>query len=250
MTNSVFDDNQNGQPAKVETNVQANSNSADDTYNQLVGEGKKFKDNEALAKSKVESDAFIETLKAELKASREGSITKEEVDQRLNEFTTKLNEQNKPNASRSQTDSALDADKIAEIVRNTITSTEQVKTAQQNITAAEKAIVAKYGDKTKEFLDSKAAELGMTRADFKDISAKSPSALLKIVGLDAPATANTGVTKGSVNTQASFNNTNPSADTWEYYQTLRKANPSKYYDSAIQLEIEQKVATGRLVLPN
>src|SRR5688572_12541162 len=44
---------------------------------QLVGEGKKFADAEALAKCKAESDAFIETLK------REQAELRRELDTRL-----------------------------------------------------------------------------------------------------------------------------------------------------------------------
>lgn len=248
MTNSLFDETTPETIPPVVTTQQAPSNNAEDLVNQLVGEGKKFKTIQDLAKAKLESDSFIERITQENKELREGTVSKADIDAKFDAFLTKLNEQKKAPDSREQTVPALDADKIADIVRNTITRTEQESTAAKNVQAANEKVIAKYGDKAGEFIEKKAAELGMTKQDLKTISAKSPNAFFTIVGLDlkAAAPAGSGFNQGSVNTESKFNNSNISADTWEYYSNLRRQAPDKYWEPAIQNEIFEKVKTGKL----
>src|SRR6266853_6356138 len=61
-------------------------------YDDLVGEGKKFKDPEALARSKIESDRFIANL------LREQSEMRETLNKRINEeeFLNRLEQFSKP----------------------------------------------------------------------------------------------------------------------------------------------------------
>lgn len=248
MTNTnLFDDTESGTTPLSETINKELSNGAEDPVTLLVGEGKKYKTVTDLAKAKLEADTFIDTLKTENRDLREKSIPKEDVDKKLNDFLTKFQEQNKATGSREQTAPELDSSKIAEIVRNQITLTEQERTAAQNIKAAQDKIEGKYGEKAKEFLDKRAEELGMTRADFKTLSAKSPSALMKILGIDAAqATPSNGVNQGSVNTESKFNTNNLSPDSWDYYHNIRRQNPTLYYSSAIQTEIFNKTRDGKL----
>lgn len=169
------------------TNVPATEGSANPLAD-LVGDGKKFKTVEDLAKGKAESDAYIEQLKRETAALREelkkATLTDEQLEGLRNEIKT-LREA-KPQGSRDDTNPALTVDSIKSLVAETITKTELNRTAQQNVLEANSAVVKQFGtlENAAAAVKAKAAEIGMSMEALRDIAAKSPTAFLKIVGVD------------------------------------------------------------------
>lgn len=220
------------------------------TVADLVGEGKKFKTVEDLARGKVEADAFIERLKQEnataLEAARNSALADEKLDVLRKEIAT-LKAAN-PQSSREPTSPALTPDSIKTLVSEAITQTERNRTAQQNINAANDQMVKTLGslENAANAVKAKASEVGMTLEALKDIAAKSPSAFLKIMGQEValsrePLDPTRVVRENTPNLTPNA----PTAGTKAYFDNILKTQGrGVYFTPRIQQEIWKAVQAG------
>jgi len=208
-------------------------------YDMLVGEGKKFEGQEALAKGKYESDTYIEQLQSELKGLRTELDTRvaaeESVDRLMQERQSTQQREEVPASSpqMSQQD-------ITELVKQTLVTTRTAETEQNNIDEADKALEVRFGDKRAEWLTSKAAELGVGRDFLQSIAATSPSLFYTTVGLDKAPAGQGNTSAGSINTEAL--NANPVSTgavpgTMKHYEAMRKENPRSFWQPHIQQQL-------------
>ena len=227
---SIFEEGAEDQQAQNETPASL--------YETLVGEGKKFKTPEDLAKAKIESDRFIEQLKEEPKQLREDLNRLVEETRLLKEIATRNNgaplaqqEQKTPDSSSPEID--LDAR-----IRETLKRTAEEGKRLDNINQVNDAMVQTYGslDKAKEVLKQKAAELGVGAEFLQDVAARSPKAFFQTVGITEVARAQQTSSSSTVNT-AAMGNTGVKTNTYKWYQQLRKDNPSMYHSPKIQTQM-------------
>ncbi len=159
-----------------------------DAYNALVGEGKRFSDNETLAKSKIESDRFIERLKAEQAQLRQELATRikyEEFLDRLN--TPRSNEEPQAPAEPDRNSAPMNLDEIERRLEQKLNQREQDQRKAANLEIAKakltEALGPNYGSKIKQ----RATELEVSEAFLNDLAANNPKAFLKLVGVgEAP----------------------------------------------------------------
>lgn len=232
----------NSDNAGANQNIFGESPSANDTtpdaVSQLVGEGKKFSDIEALAKGKMESDAFIERLKAEaeeMRAEIANRPTKEEI----------LDMVRATQGESGNTNAGLDEDAVRKLIETSVpTAVEQAseaKTRKANLDASIQKMVAKHGESASQAIVTKAQELGVTVDYLKDMASKSPALFDKTMGLaDAsPKPASNATPQGSVNTEAQGSQGVQAGapGTWSYFENLRKSDPKTYFSAKVQNEI-------------
>jgi hypothetical protein len=214
---------------------------------QLVGEGKKFKDHEALAKAKLESDMFIK------KIQDENAKLREELDERLK--VSKVLEEIKKGSGNHSGDAdkadanqhLLDEDKINTLVEKKLNETVQKNTAKQNVLEADRLIVEKLGSREAalKFITEKAKDMGVDGAWLMNVASTNPKALYAVLGLNdltdkKQDTQTVAKQTSSVNTsQREYAPTggNMKPGTKEYFDNIRKTNPSLYYKPEIQNEI-------------
>jgi hypothetical protein len=232
-TESVFDET-TPLASATPTPVTPADGTENPTFNSLVGEGKKFKDIEALAKSKLEADTFINRLTDEAKELRkdlESRIRAEEAIESL--------KQERLDKAPSK---SVDAKELTKVVTETIAQVERDKMALTNIREANSYLIDKLGSKeqAEAFVSKKATELGVPMDWLKDMAARSPKALYNTLGVDVPVAAPiAGVTQGDINTVArsvSVPSTSGKVSK-EAYDKLRKEKPSEYWSTKIQNEI-------------
>jgi hypothetical protein len=210
-----------------------------DTLESLVGEGKKFKTNEDLAKAKLESDTFINRLieeKKELQRDLEARLRTEEAIEALN--------QKKPNGDPKAPPAESD---IKRMVENTLDEVERGKVAKANLGQANAHLIDKFGGKAEAeaFLLQKSEELGVPMDWLKDMAARSPKALYNTLGIDTPVAASPkGSVKGDVNTEAKKAITPPKANSKEAYDELRRKSPNVYWSTKVQQEIFEATKQG------
>ena len=206
---------------------------------QLVGENKKFKDVESLAKGKLEADRHIAEITKTLNELRE-EVSKQDYAKDLlaklqdkGAGTGTVNSVTGNNAGNSATGNTNpNASEIEALVEQLMTKKEQSRTVEQNIAVANEAVIAQFGDKSAEVVKAKASELGMSVERLKEIAAESPSAFLQLIGVTAQKRTDTVAPKSSIRTEA-LSNTNTDR-TFEYYQKMRKENKSLYYSPKVQ----------------
>jgi hypothetical protein len=210
----------------------------------LVGEGRKFKDVEALAKGKLESDQFIERITNENAAMRKDM----EALQLLVKDT--LGARGNQPAPSQPTGASVDPSDLSELIRNEITQTRQKEAAQSNLVEADRVLVAHYGTKeqAQKAITEKARELGMPVSWMTESAARNPKALYTLLGLGEPTKQPvTPSSKPTVNTDAAnFAPTGAGSKvgTKEYYDAMRRENPSLYWNPRTQQEIHKKALEG------
>ena len=214
------------------------------TVDALVGEGKKYKSIEDLAKAKAEADAFIEQIKSENSNMREdlGRLQAEvekgkSLDEALDSIKRDL-------AEGKETTPALDEETLAKIIDSRLDSRTTEEKMAANKRVVDTALIKRFGEaaKAEAYIASKALELGTTVGELRSMSAKNPEMFFRVTGIETNSQeGNHGTPAGSQhNSEAlekKMGDKAPQHGTWEYYQNLRRTNPKAYYDPKIQNEI-------------
>lgn len=216
----------------------------------LVGEGKKFKTADDLAKGKVESDRFVEDLKRQIndmKTSMDNQdLAKTELEALKNEIKT-LRE--RASQSRDNTSPALSESQLRALVESTVTNLEGTKTANQNVIEANTRLVKHFGtlEKAQVAVKTKASELGVSIDFLKEAAAKSPDAFVNILGITVTKPDQGLVVNNSVNTEAAggSNNGQLKEGTKEYFDNVLKTKGrSHYFSTEVQQQIWKAVKAG------
>lgn len=229
----------------------------DSYFTALVGEGKKFKDPEALAKGKAESDAFILQLQQELAALRQDVTARANLEEIIHDLKKsqqapasnpgspgQANEDDKTGAS------APSLEDIKRLVTQELTSTQKQLQAEQNIRASEQELTKVWGNQTRSKLDARAKELGVSLEFLKSIAATTPKAFLEMVGATqqvSPLVDNVAPPRSTLSPSPSTSApmTIGTHKTEAYYKKLRKDNPSLYWSSEVQVqEMGDAIALG------
>lgn len=207
---------------------------------QLVGEGKKFKDLESLAKGKLEADRHIGEITKTLDELR-AELAKQDYAKSLLEQMSKGSEAGaeqpppvttSPSKTENTTQSASD---IESLVEKVITEKERNRTVTQNITIVGEQLEKQFGDKAAQILKTKSGELNISIDRLKEIAAESPTAFFQLIGVNSNNNnkGNTQtVTTSSIRSE-NFNSNSQDRD-FDYYQKLRKENRSLYYSPKVQ----------------
>lgn len=206
----------------------------------LVGEGKKFKTLEDLAKGKLESDKYIEELTAKV-TSLEASTAEQDHAKSLLEKIEEMGkaQESTPPAQQVESnkeDATLSSeDELKRLVAEELERKSKETIAERNRAAADAAMRAKFGDKAQEQLKSVASNMGLSVEFLKSTAETSPDAFAKLVGLDAVKT-NTSSAPVTETRSEGMSTTTGTKD-WAYYTKMRKENPTAYRSPAIQAEI-------------
>lgn len=186
----------------------ANTNAYTDLLKQIVnekGEQKYSTIEDALVGLKHAQD-FIPKLKEEKRKEEEELEMLRKEMQRLaylEDTVTQLTEKQKE--SHTQTTPTLTEADIATLVQQTLTKTQQAELQKRNISTVVEKITAQFGDQAEKVFYEKANEMGMTVEEMNALAAKTPKAVLTMLGVsDAGAHKQPkfSPTSSSVNTTA------------------------------------------------
>lgn len=213
---------------------------------ELVGDGKKFKDVDALARGKAESDAFIENLKQEQKNLREDYqrlLEEKKTQARLEDIIDKLSKsQEKPNENpadtsgenRGDTKTVLDPEKINSLIESKISETRSRERAEANLKLVKEKLSETYGNKYPEALRETTEKLGLSTEQVEQIAASSPQTILRLMDNNNEK-IDVVPPRGSVNSTG-FGSKKPEVKNYSYYEKLRQEQPEKYNTPQIQQE--------------
>ena len=208
-TSSIFD-NQGNPSVTPNTNNGQGSNLPGsqnaDPVTTLLGSIKnekgeqKYKSLEDALVALQHSQTYIPQLTAKLtEREQELANAKKEADKiaELERSIQALTQQNVP-GSESQSTPALSEEAIAAIVSKTLTRTQLEALQQQNLQTVITSMKTVYGDKAEEVFYGRAKDLGMTVQEFNALAAKTPKAVLDLIGVKA-APAASSAPQSSVN---------------------------------------------------
>jgi hypothetical protein len=223
---------------------QQQSQAASDTGTHLatlVGDARKYKTAEDLAKAYINIDEFAERLKgenADLRARLNESKTVQDVLDRLN-AEERQSAQDQSAHKTDSTQSSLSASDVAAIVKDTLTGLETQRSQQDNLRRADAEMRKLFGDKAPEVFNQ-AATTPELRKSLMALAAVSPEKFVAVFhqpqvsgsqvdSTNRGAPPNPGPTGGREN--------DPGCK--EYYNNLRRTDPRAYYSQHIQLQMTQ-----------
>lgn len=226
-----------------EQNDDANQE-ADAILQTLVGEGKKFKSVNDLARSVVHKDLHIQRIEEENRALRQATAETKTVDQILKA----LNASN--GSGNTVPDKVLDnqnvdvnnapAASVEEVSKKVLEALEAktaAQTQQNNLSQVKQALIRQFGADYANVLKAKAEELGMDTDTVDMMARKTPKALFSLLGVQA--TPSVSPTPNQVTRTESLAR-GGSEKTFSYYEKIRKTDPKRYESRQIQNEIMQE----------
>lgn len=220
----------------------------ENAYETLVGEDKKYKDNESLAKSKLHSDRHIAILEkelAELREANQKATTLEEVKtQILSQIKPTEVPPSHPDAQPDDqpdakvTDSDLEAKIAALLVKK-----EAEAQAGMNRKKVQDTLRDKFGSDAQLVLNQKAQELGVSLDYLAGVANDSPSAFFRLVGVDVSQPTPTPSAPRSTTSVAPANNSRVA-----YWDNMKKTNPMEYFNKANTALRHKEMMRGDLPL--
>lgn len=207
----------------------------------LVGEGKKFKDVESLAKAKLEADSFIGKLTdetAKLRAELEKRMTLEE---QLAALTR--GEGGQPGGGQpapgqgNQPPTNTSVPDVEALLDKKLRERSEQERRQANIRQVDELLLKHYGDANK----AKAAVLEFNSTlgiNLTDLAASSPAAVAKLIGGSSGSGSGLPAERGTVNVGG---NMSGEVRNKAYYDKLRSemGNARFYADRKLQVQIHK-----------
>jgi hypothetical protein len=211
--------------------------SAELGLNDLVGEGRKYKTPDDLAKAYANVEGHAKTLERE----------NAEIRARLDVIEANPNPPNEDNRGREPAGNEDNrqpppnqapkpsGDEFRSQIRDEVKALNEAERVTANIEAAAKRMVEVYGDtaKANEAVTRRAAELGVSVDWLKDSAGRSPSAFYATMGISQGSSHSTPASGGNVRMDSS----SPNVKNFEYYDKIRKENPKLYFSTATQTEM-------------
>lgn len=231
-------------------------------YDELVGEGKKFSTPEDLARGKAESDAFIAQLQreqAELREDLKQRQTMQEVVDQLNQRGQEQRQEeliNQNNSGEQSSENAFSQEDVAKIIEEELRKRDSATAAQtaeqrraDNFKTVSEELRRQFGNNYPAELKKRAEEAGLDPAFVNEAAHSDPASFYRMLGVTpAQRSQNTQVSPpaSSVNSGARVPNT--SNRDKNYYDRLRRENPTAYFSPSVQREMFDKLKAGTLSL--
>lgn len=228
--------------------VQATTTDLDVDYlSQLVGQGKPYSDDKALAKAKAHGDIHIQTLESELKTLRDDLKARQTMEQLMDKISSaaasksKEPEQKVPELT-SDSKPSLNAEQISDLVRQTLTRSQEQDLRTTNLNSIRETLLSSWGPNFVSQIERKAKELQVSHAFLDNLAATSPEAFKKLVGLTV---SNEEVSRKSDAPPRSSINTSNMQPTLgknkQFYTDMRRKDPSTYWSQKVQDELFKQV---------
>lgn len=208
-------------------------------FEDLVGEGKKYADQPAVAKALTEKDAFIARLLEEARRRDEdikAAANTKAFEDRINAIEqAQLAERREPlpreAAPAPQATPQLDEEAVFALMEKR----EQASARSRNLINVKDKLTEVYGAEFPNRVKARAAELNISLGQLNAMAAETPQAFFALIGLNEQRPVDHTAPPATRHNTASFapevgkkNNA--------YYQNLRKTNPALYWTPAVQME--------------
>ncbi len=194
---------------------------------ELVGEGRKFKSPEDLAKGKFYADQAIDVLKQRLQEAQNELQNRKSLEDFMTEMKT-LKTPVEPEYRVSP-----DAPKPVEVdiesqFEQLFAKREAKQRMESNRDKVTRVLNDHFGDQAKVAINRKAQELGMSLQDLQDLAFRSPSALFNLLGVSEVPRDRVAPTVPVSTTSTYGSQVNTGMRGRKYYDNLKKTNPKLY----------------------
>jgi len=213
-----------------------------DYLQELVGENRKFKDVQALARGKAEADAYIQSLTMRMDELRTDYLSlRDEVNKRAT--VEELIDQMKQPASRDEPITKAtepqtykpDPKEIDNLIESKLSQREKQRQETDNINQVRNRLKERFGTQFQDKFQQHLEELGLDIDSINVLASRSPKAALRTLGLDQPDFKPDSF--GAPKSQTTFKPNPPEKRTWSWYQKLKQTNPAEYRSAKINVQM-------------
>lgn len=220
-----------------------------DYLQELVGDGKKFKTPQDLARGKYEADNYVKTLTMKLDEMR-ADYMKLDADYKarakLEDLIDQLNKAPKQPLSNEQPIvndvkmPEIDPKHIETLIDSQIKKNKILDRETDNFNKVKDKLRERFGVNYQTTLSEQIDSLGLTVDDMNALAKKSPTAFFKTLGMDQPVQTEGFQTPPRTNLRNdSFLPKGGPKRTWSYYQDLKKKDRNLYYDPKTNIQMEK-----------
>jgi hypothetical protein len=174
----------------------------------------------------------------------------------LKQFQKVSTQPTEENPTRQPENSASgDQTDLAKRVKEVIEQDRADTTRRANQSAVQERLLELYGtlEKASQVVRAKALELGVPVSFMEDIALRSPKAFFSQLGVQEPPANQrpNAPSRGSVNTEAlgQYAGT-PKEGSYEFFEQIRKNNPTLYWDAKTQSRIHRAAMDGTYSVPD
>jgi hypothetical protein len=215
-----------------------NETTVEPKFEDIVGEGKKYADQDAAAKAIIEKDKFIARLleeKRRIEEDHRAALNTQAFEDRIKALEAAKMTEREPQAplpvSQPQT-APVDEDAVLALLEKR----EQAQKRTRNLMDVKDKLINVYGEDYPNRVKARAQELNISMDRLNAMAAETPTAFYALIGLGNERTPdNVAPPATRQNTAAAFA---PNTDRKNnaYYSNLRKTNPNVYYSPKVQME--------------
>ena len=207
----------------------------------LVGDGKKFVDQEALAKGKYEADLHVANLERQLAEMRkdidQGSKITELMELVRENQAKPVEPTTPPTEGPGDTSTGqMSEEELKALIENHVSSRDKDITSTKNIQEADKLLRGKFGDAAQRVLHDRAASMDMAVEEMQALAGINPKAFNRLMGLDGDTTPEPTMLGGGQRTESGEQRGANTRD-FAFYQEMRRKNKHAYYKPAIQTQM-------------
>jgi hypothetical protein len=212
-----------------------------DYYTDLVGDGKKFKDNKALAYSKMHADLTIQMkdrmldeMRADLQAAKAEAASRARVEELVDKLSNPGTKQ--PAVTGDQTKPEITLTEIETLFSKKFQEAEIQKKQQENLDMVKAELAKRFGNNLEHHLK----EVGLDGESAAQMAKVNPQLVLRALGVDKPT--QNAFQAPPRNTSVNSSSSNTPRRTWAYYQEIFKANPTLKYDPKTNTQMQKDYA--------
>jgi hypothetical protein len=214
-------------------------------YDKLVGEGRKFKDQEALAKGKAEADEYISMINRQkdefrvLNDQYHDQIIrlKSELADRasLEDMLNQERTREPPQTTPAKTQPSIDFDVEFE---KRLSDYERKKIAESNLNKVKAQLREKLGSDYVSTLRNKMDELELTVEEMDSLAARSPKAFMRSMGLEDQAPKGPAY-QTPMSSTVNTTTLKPKSEerNWDWYMDLKAKDPQAWMSAKIQQQM-------------
>lgn len=226
-------------------------------FEDLVGEGRKFRDEKELAKSKVLGDLYIKDIvrqKDELANSYIELKAQYDAQAKLVDLVDRIGDQKRTNNDdtlnviKNVPDNSIDLDSLDKRFEQLLSKREKVQIENENLKKSQKMLKEGLGDNYVNVIRSRIDDLDLSEEDVNALAKRSPKTLARVLGIELEQKSNTpNMFQSPPVSQRRSDTFKPAVQkrTWSYYQEQKKTNPRIFLDPKIAIQMhDDHIALG------
>jgi hypothetical protein len=215
-----------------------------DYHEELVGEGKKFKDDISLAKGKYIADKYIETLENQLDQLREeySQLREENVaSAKLKDLINQTKTKPELDTTIVESRTTINPKDIESLIDSHITQREKSRKETENLNMVRSKLEEKFGKNYQESLQKRIEDLDLSHSELNSMTKTNPKSVIKLLGLDEVEAPSTDIFRTLPRSSQTTTSYKPSSEkrTWAWYQNLKQTDPKKYHSRETNVQMHK-----------